>query len=366
VSTINKVEPSPSATARGFHDLVVCGIEQLTGDAYVISLEVPDTLRPAYTFRAGQHLTFRLFRQGAEVRRSFSICTTPASGRLEVAVRLLPTGIFSRFVEEELKVGDTLSVMTPAGRFGVRPALGNARRRYGAVVAGSGITPVMSIITTILETEPDSEVLLIYGNRTAASVMFAEEIADLKDRFVCRLQVFHVFSREVQDAPLLSGRIDGDKLDQLLQLPNADRVDEWLLCGPAGLVEQTLVSLLSRGVERRQIHTELFYTGPVAPVQRSPDSARLRSQVTARLFGRTTTFAMPESGSILDAVLQERPDAPFACKGGVCGTCRVRVTAGEVEMVRNFVLDQHDLDQNFSLACQSVPRSATVAIDFDV
>jgi ring-1,2-phenylacetyl-CoA epoxidase subunit PaaE len=370
-----------------FHDLVVTDLHPLTIDATAITLAVPEELREAYRFTPGQHLTFRYQVDEAEVRRSFSICTTPYSGRLRVGVRLLPDGVFSKFVHNELKVGDTLSVMTPVGRFGPlagtgrqpppeqppvgigsqpgRPPPESAGPTYVAVVAGSGITPVMSIMTTILETEPAANFVLLYGNRSAATVMFAEEIADLKDRFLARLQVLHVFSREVHDSPLLSGRIDDAKLEILLRLQPAQSVAEWFVCGPAGLVSQTAAALARHGVPRRQLHTELFYTGDVPALPRNPGSAQLRSQVTVRLEGRTTMFEMPASGSLLDAVLLHRPDAPFSCKGGVCGTCRVRVIEGELEMVRNFALDQQDVDAQFRLACQSVPRTAKVSVDFD-
>lgn len=354
-----------------FHDLVVSRLDPLTADAAAITLTVPDELREAYSFKPGQHLTFRHYVDGVEARRSFSICTTPASGRLQVALKYLPKGVFSQFVRDQLKPGDTLSVMTPVGRFSPRSGLGEheaepgANRSYGAVVAGSGITPVMSILTSLLETEPTCTFVLLYGNQSAGSVMFAEEIADLKDRFLARLHVIHVLSREQHDAPLLSGRIDQAKLDMFLTLQPPETVDEWFLCGPAGLVQQASAALIGRGAEKQQVHTELYYTGVAAPVARTPSTGPFRSKVTVRLDGRTTTFDMPETGSILDAVLSVRPDAPFACRGGVCGTCRVRLLEGEVEMVQNFALDQQDLDAGFRLACQSVPLSTRVCVDFD-
>jgi ring-1,2-phenylacetyl-CoA epoxidase subunit PaaE len=195
--------------------------------------------------------------------------------------------------------------------------------------------------------------------------MFTEEIADLKDRYADRFQVFHVLSQEEHESPLLSGRIDEVKLKILLELNPPELVDDWFLCGPSGLVEQVRTTLADNGVSKRQIHRELFHTGNAPPMQRSPESASLTSEVSARLDGRTTTFAMPASGSLLDAVLAHRPDAPFACKGGVCGTCRVRLVEGEVEMARNFALDPQDLEAGFRLACQSIPVSRRVVVDFD-
>lgn len=347
-----------------FHDLKVSAVEQITAEAMAITLEVPEGLDEDYAFKAGQHLTFRTHFDGVEERRSYSICTTPDSGILRVGVKSLPGGRFSSYVHDELRPGDILNTMTPAGRFGQRKR-GSNGATYVAIVAGSGITPMMSIMPTILQAEPDSQFVLIFGNRTTGSVMFAEEIADLKDLYPTRFQVFHVLSREEHEAPLLSGRIDATKLQTLLEMNPPELVDDWFLCGPAALVEQCRAELTNRGVGKRQIHTELFHTGDEAPVQRTRESAAQASEVTVRLDGRTTTFPMPPKGSILDAVLAQRPDAPFACKGGVCGTCRVTIVEGEVEMTRNFALDPQDLDAGFRLACQSVPATGRVVIDFD-
>jgi ring-1,2-phenylacetyl-CoA epoxidase subunit PaaE len=258
--------------------------------------------------------------------------------------------------------------MRPAGRFGVRLDPSHAKH-YAAIVAGSGITPVLSILTAVLETEPGSRFTLVYGNRDSGSVMFLEELADAKDRFPARLQVVHILSREAHDAELLHGRIDAAKLDVLLDgvVPPQD-VDEWFLCGPFGLVEQVRDTLLARGVPSRQVHLELFHVDGEQPrvARRSsasgPDGA---TRVTVRLDGRSSTFAMPDEGSVLDATLAVRPDAPFACKGGVCGTCRAKVLDGRVEMARTYALEQSEIDEGFVLACQSVPTTATLTVDFD-
>jgi ring-1,2-phenylacetyl-CoA epoxidase subunit PaaE len=359
-----------------FHDLVVSSVDSITDDSAAITLEVPPELADAYEFTPGQHLTFRLQHEGAEIRRTFSIFTTPASGELRVAVKLLPDGVFSHLVAHRLVPGERLSVMTPAGRFGRRalsdtvvPSRPASHQTYAAICAGSGITPILSIMTATLE-NTDHSFVLVYGNRRASSVMFVEEIADLKDRFRGRLTIYHILSQESHEAPVLSGRIDAAKLDTLLRLHPPESIAEWLLCGPAGLIELATAVLGAAGVGRAQLQTELFFTGPAVPVRRAEPNSHSTSppgvqRVTVRLDGRTTTFDMPPTGSILDAVLAARPDAPYACKGGVCGTCRVRLVAGVVQMTRNFALDPPDLDAGFRLACQSVPASEEVTIDFD-
>jgi ring-1,2-phenylacetyl-CoA epoxidase subunit PaaE len=258
--------------------------------------------------------------------------------------------------------------MTPAGRFGVDLDPAHAKR-YVAIVAGSGITPVMSILPAVLETEPGSSFTLVYGNRDSSSVMFVEELADLKDRYPERLQFVHVMSREPQDAELLDGRIDATKLDTLLtSVVPVDVIDEWLLCGPFELVQQVRAALVDRGVANGQIHLELFHVDGEAPRlarPRSSGSGDAGCQVTVRLDGRSTTFSMPDEGSVLDATLAVRADAPYACKGGVCGTCRIKVVEGDVEMSRNYALEPSEIDAGFALACQSVPTSDRLVVDFD-
>ena len=352
-----------------FHPLRVAEIEQLTPDAVTLTFDVPPELGEEYAFAPGQHLTLRAVLGGEEVRRSYSICSPPSHGRLRIAVKRLEGGVFSGHALGQLRPGDTVDVLRPAGRFGVRLDPANAKH-YVAIVAGSGITPVMSILGAALDTEPASRFTLIYGNRDAGSVMFLEELADLKDRYPQRLQLVHVLSREAQDADLLSGRIDGAKVDRLLDtvVPPED-VDDWLLCGPFELVEQVRAQLVGRGVLPRSVHLELFHVEgepvrarPVSPDSGSPDAA---SEVTVRLDGRTTTFRMPAEGSVLDATLAVRADAPYACKGGVCGTCRAKLVEGEVSMARRYALDDDEIDEGFVLACQSVPLTPKVVLDFD-
>ncbi|MFP5334178.1 MAG: 1,2-phenylacetyl-CoA epoxidase subunit PaaE [Actinomycetes bacterium] len=359
------------AASRGhsvFHRLRVADVEQLTDDAVAITFAVPEELREAFSYDPGQHLTLRATIDGEEVRRSYSICSAPSEHRLRVAVKRLEGGAFSGHAHSELRTGDVLDVMTPAGRFGVRLDPASAKH-YAAVVAGSGITPIMSILRAALETEPASRFTLVYGNRTTGSVMFLEELADLKDRYPDRLHLVHVLSREPQEAELLHGRIDEQKLTAMLDtLVRPEDVDEWLLCGPFEMVQQVHATLVARGVPKPDIHLELFHVEGEAPRMSrrvAGDSEDTGSEVTIRLGGRTTTFAMPEEGSILDATLAVRNDAPYACKGGVCGTCRCRLVEGDVEMARNYALEDSEIEAGFRLACQSVPTTPRVVLDFD-
>jgi ring-1,2-phenylacetyl-CoA epoxidase subunit PaaE len=367
-TTSTHAQVAASRSHSTFHPLRVAEVEQLTDDSVAITFDVPEELRKQFAYSPGQHLTLRTTLGGEEVRRSYSICSPPSRQRLQVAVKRLEGGLFSGHVSMGLSAGDVLDVMTPAGRFGVQldPAVAT---HYAAVVAGSGITPVMSILGAVLETEPKSSFTLVYGNRNTASVMFLEELADYKNRYPERLQLVHVLSRESQDAELLHGRIDEAKLHALLDtLVAPEDVDEWLLCGPFAMVQQVHETLVARGVPKPAIHLELFHVeGETPRVARrvSEDGAEPGSEVTVRLGGRSTTFPMPEEGSVLDATLGVRGDAPFACKGGVCGTCRCKVVEGRVEMARNYALEQSEIDAGFVLACQSVPTTPTLVVDFD-
>ena len=368
-TTSTDVQVAASRGHATFYPLRVADVEQLTDDAVAVTFDVPHELSPAFAYTPGQHLTLRTTLDGEEVRRSYSICSAPSEGRLRVAIKRLEGGLFSGHATTGLAPGDVLDVMTPAGRFGVLLDPGNAKH-YAAIVAGSGITPIMSMLGAVLEAEPGSRFTLVYGNRDSGSVMFLEELADLKNRYPERLHLVHVLSREPQDAELLHGRIDEAKLGTLLDtLVPPDSVDEWLLCGPFAMVQHVHATLVARGVPKADIHLELFHVDGEQPrlTRRvSEDAAAVSgSEVTVRLAGRTTTFQMPEEGSVLDAALAVRRDAPFACKGGVCGTCRCKVVEGHVEMTRNYALEQSEIDAGFVLACQSVPTTPTLVVDFD-
>jgi ring-1,2-phenylacetyl-CoA epoxidase subunit PaaE len=352
-----------------FHRLRVAAVEPLTDDAVAITFAVPDELREAYSFDAGQHLTLRTEVGGEEVRRNYSICSPATEGRLRIGVKRLDGGAFSTHATSTLRVGDEVEVMTPTGRFS--PRLDPAQsRHYAAIAAGSGITPVISIVATALAVEPGSTVTLVYGNRTVGSVMFLEELADLKDRYPDRFRLVHVLSREPQEAELLSGRLDPPRLRRLLELLlPPETVDEWFLCGPFAMVEGAREVLAEAGVGVDHVHTELFHVEGEAPRESaSPEEVRAAgsSSVRVTLDGRASTVQVPRTGvRILDAVLAVRADAPYACKGGVCGTCRAKLVTGEVSMARNYALDPEETAAGFVLACQSVPESEDVELDFD-
>ena len=349
-----------------FHPLPVAAVEQLTDDSVALTFTVPEALREEYRHTPGQHLAVRRVADGAEIRRTYSICSpAPDPGgegprTLRVGVRLVEGGAFSTYALKEIGVGDELEVMTPAGRFTLDPAPG----LYAAVVGGSGITPVLSIVATLLEREPDARFCLIRGDRPAASTMFLEEVADLKDRYPQRLQLVTVLSREEQQAGLPSGRLDRERLAGLLPalLPVAE-VAGWFLCGPFGLVQGAERALRELGVARSRIHEEIFHVDGAAPAPAV--AAPAHSTVTARLDGRGGSWPVRDGESVLETVLRNRPDAPYACKGGVCGTCRAFLVSGEVRMDRNFALEPEETEAGYVLACQSHPLTEAVEVDFD-
>jgi ring-1,2-phenylacetyl-CoA epoxidase subunit PaaE len=357
-----------------FHRLRVADVERLTDDAVAITFEVPEELADEYRFVQGQHVTVRTDATGDDVRRNYSICAPVSSGRLRIAVKRLDGGAFSGYALERLAPGDTLEVMTPTGRFFTELDPANARH-YCCVAAGSGITPVLSIIATTLETEPRSRVTLLYANRTSQTVMFLEELEDLKDRYRERFHLVHLFSREPRDVEMFSGRLDGDRMRRLLDtiLP-VDTVDDWFLCGPYDMVTELRETLTAAGADRRHVHAELFHVGKEPPRRARPAEAARRAgeqvadgaDVTIVLDGRRSRFRLAAGDvPVLDAALAVRADAPFACKGGVCGTCRAKVVQGRVEMERNWALEPDEVDRGYVLTCQSHPASETLVLDYD-
>jgi ring-1,2-phenylacetyl-CoA epoxidase subunit PaaE len=355
-----------------FRRLRVAAVDRLTDDAVAVTFDVPPELRGAYAFAAGQHVTVRRADPDAEeVRRSYSICSAPAElvaqGRFRIGVRQIAGGVFSTFAGKALRPGDTVEVLPPLGHFTTAfdPA---RRRRYAAVAAGSGITPVLSLISTALPTEPASTFTLLYGNRYARSVMFAEELADLKDRYPTRLHIVHVLSREPQEARLLSGRLDADRLGELFDtLVPVERIDEWFLCGPQAMVTGARGVLADRGVPDSSIHIELFHVEEQPPVQAAEEelAGGDDAEVTIRLDGRASTFTMGRHERVLDAALRVRAELPYACKGGVCSTCRARLVEGEVQMAANWALEPDELAAGYVLTCQSSPVSDRLMVDYD-
>ncbi len=351
-----------------FHPLAIRTIEPLTDDSVAITFEVPDHLREAYAFRQGQHLTVRTELAGDDVRRNYSICSPASSGVLRVAVKRLPGGAFSEHALDVLEPGDVLDVMTPTGRFFTELDPSH-RKHYVCVAAGSGITPILSIVASTLEAEPHSSVTLVYANRTHKTVMFLEEVEDLKDSHPDRFQLLHVLSREPQEVELFSGRLDADRMGRILAgLLPPDTVDEWFLCGPFEMVSDLRALLVREGVAKRSIHAEVFHVESAPPPRRTPveTSDAAGARVTITLDGRTSSFTLaPDGPAVLDAALAVRADAPFACKGGVCGTCRAKVSEGSVVMDTNWALEPEEVERGYVLTCQSHPTSDTLVLDYD-
>ncbi|TNC27774.1 1,2-phenylacetyl-CoA epoxidase subunit PaaE [Amycolatopsis alkalitolerans] len=348
----------------GFHTLTVTAVERLCDDAVAVTFDVPPSLADAFAFRAGQSLTLRRMIGGRDERRSYSICA-PEGAAPRIGVREVPDGLFSSWLVHEVAPGDEIEVAPPAGRF--TPDL-EVPAHHVLIAAGSGITPVLSIAATVLR-DPAASVTVLYGNRRTSTVMFADELADLKDRYPARLELVHVLSREPREADLFTGRLDAGKLEALLALvPDVSAVGHWWLCGPFGMVGDARDLLLRLGVPGERVHQELFYVDdvPPAPVRHSDAAVEgLTSEVTIVLDGRSTTAALPRDTPLLDGGQRVRPDLPFACKGGVCGTCRARITDGKADMRRNFALEESEVAAGFVLTCQSLPCSDTLTVDYD-
>jgi ring-1,2-phenylacetyl-CoA epoxidase subunit PaaE len=361
---VTAVQEAPARRRPGtFSALRVAAVERLCDDAVAVTFAVPAELREEYAFRAGQSLTLRRTVDGLEERRSYSICAAPGS-LPRIGVREVPDGVFSRWLVRGLRPGDEVEVAPPTGTFTPRDTSG----QHVLVGAGSGITPLLSIAHAVL-TDPAGRVTVLYGNRRSDTVMFADELADLKDAHPARLELVHVLSREAREVELHTGRLDPGKLRELLAaVLDARGVDHWWLCGPYEMVLGVREVLAEAGVPAGRVHMELFFVEDVPPEQARHDEPVAEgptSAVTVVLDGRSTELALPRDVPVLDAAQRHRPDLPFACKGGVCGTCRARVTAGEVRMRRNFALEQSEVDAGFVLTCQSLPVSDAVTVDYD-
>jgi ring-1,2-phenylacetyl-CoA epoxidase subunit PaaE len=353
-----------TSTRVGFQPLTVAAVERLCDDAVAVTFDVPPELAETYAFRAGQSLTLRRTIEGREERRSYSICS-PEGAAPRIGVREVPDGLFSTWLVHHVRPGEEIEVGPPAGRFTPDLAI---PAHHVLIAAGSGITPVLSIAATVLR-DPAASVTVLYGNRRTDSVMFADELADLKDRDPARVELVHVLSREPREADLFTGRLDAGKLEALLALfPEVSAVGHWWLCGPFGLVTDARALLLGAGVPAERVHQELFYVEDVPPPpvrHEDPPAEGLTSEVTVVLDGRSTTAALSRDTPILDGAQRSRPDLPFACKGGVCGTCRAKITSGEADMRRNYALEESEIAAGFVLTCQSLPCSETLTVDFD-
>lgn len=348
-----------------FHPLRVASVER-DADALIIGFDVPSALRETFSFTAGQYLTLRTFVDGEDLRRSYSICSAPDEARLTVGVRLLPGGAFSGWALANLRVGETLDVLPPLGRFCL-PLQRDTRRHILFVAAGSGITPMLSLLKATLAGEPQSRCTLIYGNRRIASTMFRDALAELKNRHLARFSAHHVFSREDQDAPLFNGRLDTARMTTFLRtlVPAAD-VDETFVCGPAGMIDAVCAALAGAGVPDERVHVERFGDSAAAADHHVEEVDADHAQVTLVIdgLGRQVEFRLSDP-SILDAARRSGLDVPYACKAGVCSTCKGKLLEGEVRMDRNFALTPAEVAQGFVLCCQSHPTTPRVVITLD-
>ncbi len=350
-----------SAHAAVFHPLRVASVDRLTEDSVLICFDVPDELRDQFSFEPGQHITVRTDLGGEGVRRNYSICSSAVSDTLAIAVKHIPGGAFSTFAMEHLQPGDTLELLTPTGSFGT-PLDALARKNYIAIVAGSGITPALSILETTLAVESESRFTLIYGNRDADSTMFREVLDDLEARYSDRLRIIHVRSRDPRHPAHLRGRVDGVKLEGWLGADlAAGAVDEWFLCGPVEMVTDLRTALLHRGADPGQVHVELFH-GFQQP--RITDGFTAAT-VSIGLRGRQREVELAAGDTVLESALKSGLDAPYACLGGACGTCKAKVLEGSVTMEQNFALLPAVVDAGYVLTCQSHPTTPTLSVDYD-
>jgi ring-1,2-phenylacetyl-CoA epoxidase subunit PaaE len=353
-----------------FHPLRVKTVRPDTDEAVIVSFDVPEALSDVFRFTQGQHLTLRNTVEGADERRSYSICSGIHDGELRVGVRKVPGGRFSTWIHESLKPGDTIQVMAPEGRFFV-PLDPKAERHYLGIAGGSGITPILSIMKTVLAAEPGSRFTLIYGNRKLRSTMFLEELEDLKNRYLSRLTLHLVFSQESTDLPLHSGRIGREKIGEFLDtLIDARQLDHAFVCGPHGVNDEAEAALLSAGVAPERIHIERFGipdpTGTGRAVQAPQEGDAADAQVTVIRDGVSKVIDFHDyQGNILDAAAAAGLEVPFSCKSGVCCTCRAKLLEGEVRMARNFALEKHEVAAGFVLTCQSHPLTQRVVLSFD-
>ncbi len=353
-----------------FQSLKVASVARNTRDAVVVTFEVPDTLSDTFSFRPGQYLTLRTHIDGQELRRSYSICAAPHDGLLRVAIKRLNDGAFSTWANSDLQAGDVVDVMPPDGHFTV-PFSADQARNYAAFAVGSGITPILSLVKTALDTEPESTFTLFYGNRASSAVLFREEIEDLKNRYMTRFSVVYIMSREHQDIDLFNGRLDGGKVQQLLdRWIDPASIDYAFVCGPQDMTESVIEALQGRGLRKDQIKFELFGSPKGPRSLRTGHEARKapgeHCELTVVLDGVTRSLIIEKNkDSLLDSALAQGVELPYSCKGGVCSTCRCKVVEGEVDMDANFALEDYEVARGFVLSCQSFPVTDRVLIDFD-
>ena len=352
-----------------FEKVGIKEVRRETDDCVSVLLDVPDDLKEKFSYLPGQHITLRTTINNEDVRRSYSLCSSPLQNEWRIAVKKVDGGVFSEFANHVLQAGDMIELMPPMGHFTLPQT--SKPKHYICFAAGSGITPVLSIIKTALMDQPQSEFTLIYGNRTRQSIIFKEEIEALKNKYMSRFQLIHILSREHTEAPLNEGRIDIQKCEQIFKSVAKPDADEFFICGPEEMIFSVKDWLLSKGVEAKKIHFELFNTtvsGELKKQTQIADTATdASSDITINLDGRSFGFKLPyNSSSILDAALQQGADLPYACKGGVCTTCKAKLIEGKVDMDINYGLEPEEVAEGFILTCQSHPRTEKVVVDFDV
>ena len=354
-----------------FHKLKVKEVKKETPDCVSIAFEIPENLKTDFLFEQGQNITIKKEIDGEEVRRSYSICSSPFENELRVAVKKVDGGKFSGFANADLKAGDELDILPPTGRFNTKLHIQNAKQ-YLAIAAGSGITPVISIIKTTLQTEPASTFTLVFGNRGRSTIIFFEELEGIKNKYLKRFNFINILSREKTDAPINSGRIDTEKLSALNKLVDYKNTDEFFICGPEEMIFCVKDFLAILNIDKKKIHFELFTTPgekkrAIGSRQSANEESGPKSKITVKLDGRSFDFNLGFNGeNILDAALKQGADLPFACKGGVCCTCKAQLLEGEVNMDVNWGLEQEEVEQGYILTCQSHPKTAHVVVDFDV
>ncbi len=355
-----------------FHPLAIKEVRQETEDCVSLAFDVPDELKNTFSYQQGQSLTFRIRLNGEEVRRTYSLCSSPLDNEWRVAIKKVEGGVFSSFANTILKRGDVLEVLPPVGKF-FTELDPQQKKHYLAIAAGSGITPILSIINTTLRTEPASSFTLIYGNRTRASIIFKEELEALKNKFMDRFTLHHILSRDQPDAPIYYGRIDKPKCELLFtKLINMSKVNEYFLCGPEEMIFCVKDFLEQKGIHKQHIHFELFTipgekSSVAKPLSANKKDEGPKSSISVKLDGVLFDFELGMNDqSILDAALAQGADLPYACKGGVCCTCRAKLVEGQVEMEVNYGLEQDEIERGFILTCQSRPQTQRVIVDFDV
>ena len=353
-----------------FHKLSIQEIIKETPDCVSVRFDVPENLKNNFRYKQGQSLTMRATINGQEVRRTYSLCSSPLDGQWKVAIKKVDGGLFSSFANEKLQVGDVVEVMEPVGKFYVELNPAN-KKNYLAFAAGSGITPVLSIIKTTLRTEPQSSFTLVYSNRNRSSIIFFEELEGLKNRYLSRFNLINLLTREKTDTPLNFGRVDTAKLSGLNKLINYPGMDEIFLCGPEEMIFCVRDFLEAAGVDKKKIHFELFNTSGQkrkSDVRTQKTEEGPQSSITVKVDGRSFDFnlSLTSDTTILDAALKQGADLPFACKGGMCCTCKAKLLEGEVEMDVHWGLDHEEIEKGYILTCQSHPKTEKVVVDFDV